>query len=186
MIGVLTGTARDAGKGTVTIQTNGGVGYIVTVTDGDKNEVLSQKTCTLYTHTALQKDTLHLFGFLDQEVYSTFLLLITVSGIGPKKAIGILATVPPNPLITAIQKGDVDTLVSFGVGKKQAQRIILDLQKSTEELTNTPDVTSDVTAALIALGYNRKEIADTLQKTTLTSTTIEGRLQEALKCMRTP
>lgn len=186
MIGVLTGEASDAGKGMVAIQTSGGVGYIVTVSDAVKNAILSQETCTLLTHTAIQKDTMSLFGFLDRDTYSTFLLLLTVSGVGPKKALAILSMVPPQPLINAIKKEDVESLVAFGIGKKQAQRIILDLQKSTESLDVSADITSDVITALIALGYDRKEIAETLKEVTLSGETIEERIQEALKHMRRP
>ncbi|MDE0243697.1 MAG: Holliday junction branch migration protein RuvA [Candidatus Kaiserbacteria bacterium] len=186
MIGVLTGMTSDAGKDMIVVQTSGGVGYLVTVSDAVKNAVLSQKESTLFTHTAIQKDTMKLFGFLDQEVYSTFLLLLTVSGIGPKKALSILSTVPPQPLIAAIKKEDVDTLVSFGVGRKQAQRIILDLQKSTEVLDDSSGITSDVITALIALGYDRKEIAETFRDVTLSGETVEQQIQEALKHMRRP
>ena len=88
MIGTLTGTVRDAGKDAVVVETGGGVGYAVTVSAATKNSILSQKSCTLHTHTAVRKDTIALFGFLEQEEYSAFLLLISVSGVGPKKAFG--------------------------------------------------------------------------------------------------
>ena len=185
MIGVLTGSATDAGKDAVIVQTQGGVGYIVTVSDAVKNIILAQDACTLFTHTAIQKDTMKLFGFLDRDIYSAFLLLLTVSGVGPKKAMGVLASTPPNALIAAIQGEDLQTLISFGIGKKQAQRIILDLQKSVEALDSRFDVAGDVIPALIALGYDRKEIADALRESSLAGETVGEQIQEALKLMRT-
>ena len=62
------------------------VWYAVTVSAVTKNSILTQESCTLYTHTAVRKDTIDLFGFLEQAEYSAFLLLISVSGVGPKKS----------------------------------------------------------------------------------------------------
>lgn len=186
MIGTVTGTAEDAGKGTVIIRTEGGVGYIISTPAAVKDTILNKKTCTLFTHTAIKKDTMELFGFLDREEYSTFLLLITVSGVGPKKALATLETMPAPTLLSAIQKEDTDTLVSFGMGKKQAQRVIMDLQRKIEISGNETGCSPDVIAALVALGYDKKEIVEVLKTVNTKNTGVKEQIQEALRAMRTP
>lgn len=185
MIGALTGTVRDAGKDAVVVETGGGVGYTVVVSVATKNSILSKKaSCTLYTHTAVRKDTIDLFGFLEQEEYSAFLLLLSVSGVGPKKALAVLDAMPVQTLLSAIQKEDVATLVSFGVGKKQAQRMVLDLQKKIEIDSADSKVSGDLIATLVALGYEKREISEVLKDVVLQSNTVEEQVQEFLKLVR--
>lgn len=181
MIGMLNGKAKDLGKGNVIIETSGGVGYVINVSESVKNTILSQKECTLYTHTAMRKDTIELFGFLENEEYSTFLLLITVNGIGPKKAITILETVPSSSLLSAISKEDSDTLVSYGINKKQAVKIILDLSKKIN--LQKDDQSSDTIIALIALGYDKREAVEAIKNIDKTGP-IEEQIQLALRSMR--
>ena len=179
MIGALTGTVRDAGKDAVVVETGGGVGYAVVVSSATKNSILSADApCTLYTHTAVRKDTIDLFGFLEQEEYSAFLLLLSVSGVGPKKALAVLDVMPVQTLLSAIQKEDVATLVSFGVGKKQAQRMVLDLQKKIEIDSADSEVSGDLIATLVALGYEKKEISEVLKDVALQGSTVEEQVQE--------
>ena len=184
MIGTLTGTVRDAGKDVVVVETGGGVGYSVVVSSATKSSILSKQSCTLYTHTAVRKDTIDLFGFLEQEEYSAFLLLLSVSGIGPKKALAVLDAMPVPTLLSSIQKEDVVTLVSFGVGKKQAQRMVLDLQKKIEVDSIDSTVSGDLVATLVALGYEKREISQVLKDAVLQGNTVEERVQEFLKIVR--
>ena len=185
MIGTLTGTVRDAGKDAVVVETGGGVGYAVVVSEATKNSILSEKSsCTLYTHTVIRKDTIDLFGFLEREEYSAFLLLLSVSGVGPKKALAVLDLMPVQTLLSAIQKEDAATLVSFGVGKKQAQRMVLDLQKKIEVDSADSEASGDLVATLVALGYEKKEISEVLKGAVLQGGTIEEQVQEFLKRVR--
>ena len=184
MIGILTGQVRDAGKDTIIVETKGGVGYTVTVSASVKSEILSQSECTLYTHTVVRKDTIDLFGFTGQEDYSVFLLLISVSGIGPKKALAVLDAVPIPSLLSAVKKEDVDTLVSFGVGKKQAQRMVLDLQKKVEFDGDDFSVSDDALVALVALGYDKREVIEAVKGATLTDLSVAEQVQETLRLMR--
>ncbi len=184
MIGTLTGKAEDAGKGIILIKTDSGVGYIAGVSATTKNTALQEETCTLFTHTVIRKDTMELFGFLEQEEYSAFLLLLTVSGIGPKKALVVTERVPVPALLQAIKKEDVDTLVSFGITKKEAQRITLELQRKIEMSENDIPAAGDVVPALVALGYDKKEIAEALKNTVLKGKTTEEQIQETLRAMR--
>ncbi len=178
------GTVRDAGKDMVVVETKGGVGYAVVVSAATKNSALSKEPCTLYTHTAVRKDTIDLFGFLEQEEYSTFLLLLSVSGVGPKKALAVLDAMPVQTLLSAIQKEDVVTLASFGVGKKQAQRMVLDLQKKIEIDSVDSEVSNDLFATLIALGYEKREISEVLKDVVLQGNTVEEQVQTFLKLVR--
>ena len=184
MIGTLTGKAKDAGKGMIIVETDGGVGYAVGVSAATKNTVLKKGTCTLHTHTVIRKDTIELFGFPERKEYSAFLLLITVSGIGPKKALTILEAMPIPTLLQTIKNEDTDTLISFGIGKKQAQRIILELQRKIETADGETGMSGDIIAALIALGYDKKEIVETLKHAPPKTETIEEQIQETLKAMR--
>ena len=184
MIGTVTGKAKDTGKGLVNMETQGGVGYSINVAGMTKENILQKDVCTLFTHTVIRKDTIELFGFLKQEEYSSFLLLITVSGIGPKKALTILETIPTETLLLAIKKGDQETLESFSINKKQAQRIILDLQRKIT-ISEDTNIANDVVAALIALGYDKREIMEAVRDTAAHDKTIEEQIQEALKTLRT-
>lgn len=178
---MLQGKAKDLGKGNIILETGGGVGYVVNVSNSVKNIILSQEKCTLHTHTIIRKDTMELFGFIESEEYSTFLLLLSVNGIGPKKAISILETIPSQALLSAISKEDTDTITSYGINKKQALKIILDLSKKIELQKN--DQSSDVIIALIALGYDKKEALDAI-KNIEKNITLEEQIQSALRSMR--
>lgn len=184
MIGALTGTVRDAGKDMVVVETGGGVGYAVVVSAATKNSILSKTSCALHTHTVVRKDTIDLFGFLEQEEYSAFLLLLSVSGVGPKKALAVLDAMPVQTLLSAIQREDVATLVSFGVGKKQAQRMVLDLQKKIEIGSVGSEVSADLVATLVALGYEKREISEVLKDIVLQGHTVEEQVQEFLRHIR--
>ena len=185
MIGALTGKIKDAGKGVLLVETEGGVGYIVATSVTTKNTAIKDGTCSLFTHTAIRGTAIELYGFIAQEEYTAFLLLIQVSGIGPKKALTILETVPVPALLRAIKREDMETLVSFGIGKKQAMQIILTLQRKIETAAEDTAYNGDIVAALIALGYEKNEITDAL-KTMGTDGTVEEQIQRALGMMRTP
>ena len=181
MIGLLQGTPSDFGKSTILIKTRSGVGYTVCVSNQTKNTTLSQETCTLYIHTNIGKDSVQLFGFIEQEEYSVFQLLLQVSGIGPKKAINIIERIPTNTLLEAISKEDPDIFITFGINRKQAMRIILDIGKKINYTTNSN--AADVITALIGLGYNKKETLNVVKQID-TNKPIEKQIQQALKLMR--
>ena len=95
-----------------------------------------------------------------------------------------METIPTETLLLAIKKGDQETLESFSINKKQAQRIILDLQRKIT-ISEDTHITNDVVAALIALGYDKREIMEAVRDTALQDKTIEEPIQEALKTLRT-
>ena len=184
MIGALTGKTKDAGKGVILMETDGGVGYIVATSATTKETALRNGTCSLFTHAAIRNNTIELFGFINQEEYAAFLLLIQVSGIGPKKAITILEAMPAPLLLRAIKREDAEEMESFSIAQKQARQIILTLQRKIETADHDIAGNGDIIAALIALGYEKKEITDVV-KNINTEDALETQIQNALKMMRT-
>ena len=124
----------------------------------------------LHTHLAVKEDDLSLYGFHNEDMLDLFRFLISVSGIGPKAGLGILSTLPTNLIASAIINGDAGLLSSApGVGKKTAERIILDLKnKIPEHLTAGTgsarpksvlnDAGNDAVEALISLGYRETSV----------------------------
>ena len=148
----------------------------------------------IYLHQVIREDAHSLYGFSTLEGKQLFLKLISVSGIGPKSALAIMANEDHAGLITAVENGDVTYLTKFpGVGKKTAQQMILDLKGKVAELVGeepTAPVTvantalDEAMAALKALGYSEKEIkkAEKYLSPNTTKSTDEY-LREALKLM---
>lgn len=152
----------------------GGVGYQVQVANPYHYEE-GQKNTRVYVYQSVSQDRLELFGFVSQEEKALFLKLISISGIGPKSALAILANPDHQGLIDAIANNDVAYLTKFPkVGKKTASRIIIELQDKLDSLTGTSsqvslDISSqpfesddpqlsDALAALKALGYADRDV----------------------------
>ena len=115
----------------------------------------------VYLHLYIKEDNLTLYGFKENEERNLFLKLISVSGIGPKSAIAILATGSVNNIAQAINKGDAKYLCKFpGIGNKSAQQIVLDLKGKIEvaQYHGNYLVLDEVHDALSALGYSDKDI----------------------------
>ncbi|MHB1937405.1 MAG: Holliday junction branch migration protein RuvA [Acidobacteriaceae bacterium] len=141
----------------------GGVGYEVTISIPTFTALPvegSEVALLIYTH--VREDTLALFGFTTPTEKRLFEKLLSISGIGPKLAITVLSGLPPERLIAAIHGQDHATLTRIpGVGKKTAERIVLELRDKLQPLTpggsagaSTP-VSEDVLSALVNLGYQR-------------------------------
>ena len=182
MIGELTGIAKDAEKGFIILKTTSGVGYSVCVTEATKRSVLETE-CTLRIHTAVRKESIELFGFTSEEEYMLFILLLTISGVGPKKAIAVIESVPATALKQAVQEENPELLVSFGMGKKQAQRITLELQKKIVMTEGETSYSNDVITALLALGYSKKEALGATKEVD-TEQPVEEQIKSALKHLR--
>lgn len=145
----------------------------------------------LYTYLQVKDDGFSLFGFLDEEDRELFLLLIGVSGVGPKVAMGIFSRFSSGDVIYFIQNGDAKSLTEApGIGKKTAQRLILELKDKVKDLhpvTPTADVVQtsravphqDALDALISLGYSPNEARDAVKG--IDSDDVEIVLKEALK-----
>lgn len=155
---------------------NQGIGYLLIVSN-PYNFTLN-KEYKVFVHQYVREDILDLYGFGSEEEKDLFLKLISVSGIGPKSALSILATGTVKEIVKAIEGRNDTYLRKFpGIGAKASQQIILDLQGKlnlTEELNVKNTKLEDVEQALLALGYNKKEIAKVLPK--LDSGADEGQL----------
>lgn len=149
---------------TYIIVENNGIGYLIITPNSYRYK--KDEEVMVYTHHYVREDINNLYGFLSKEEKELFLKLISVSGIGPKTALSILATGETDKIIFAIESEDITYLRQFpGIGPKSAQQIILDLKgKLITDYVAVNDKTTEVKEALIALGYNRNEINKTLKK----------------------
>lgn len=139
-----------------------GVGYAVHVTPKTLSQLRIGTEATLPVVLIVREDSMTVYGFLDNDERGVFELLLTVSGIGPKLAQTILAALEPSALSEALAAGNEAALVRVpGVGKKSAQRLILELgDKLVVGARATPAASSwrdDVIAALTSLGWSAKE-----------------------------
>jgi Holliday junction DNA helicase RuvA len=140
-----------------------GVGYDLTITIPTFSELGPVASdVSLFIHTHVREDALALFGFLRAEEKQLFEKLIGVSGIGPKLAITILSGMPTEQMVGAIRGNDVARLTKIpGIGKKTAERMVLELRDKLQDFGAAPVVTStslieeDVLSALVNLGYQR-------------------------------
>lgn len=148
-------------------------------------------TVRLHTHLAVREDNLSLYGFPTEEELQLFQVLLTVSGIGPRNALGILSALPPDQLVGALASGNVDLLTKVpGIGKKTAARIVLELRGKlalpTGEVPGVPPiplgVNAEVVEALTALGYSLGEASTAVSQIEVQpDTPIEERLRLALQ-----
>lgn len=169
----------------------GGVGYLVRLGARTLSALppLGSEV-TLYTHLAVKEDAHELYGFLDEHALALFELLITVSGVGPKTALGVLDldTVPNVMAAILTRRADLLTRAS-GIGTKTAERIILELQSrmalaGAEERAKTMDASREAEEALVTLGYPRIEARRALEIIeTPADATVEVLLRAALKSL---
>lgn len=147
----------------------------------------------LLTHLHVREDALTLFGFVDDEELTLFEMLISVSGIGPRSALSILSLAPVLRLKAAISSGEAELLQkSSGVGKKTAERIVLELKdkisaESFEGQAKTIQLIEsdrDVYEALTSLGYTSQQAKETLSKIDASLSETKDRLKEALKILK--
>lgn len=160
---------------------NNGIGYLIIVPNPYKYHVGEERTIYIYHY--VREDINNLYGFEDQEYRLMFIKLISVSGIGPKSALSILATDDIKGVINAIELGDVKYLTKFpGIGNKTAQQIILDLRGklATEDTIVNFSHLEDASSALLALGYSKKDVNKVL-KDIDNNLTVEEIIKIALK-----
>lgn len=170
----------------------GGIGYKVSVTldtlahiSGLKNTE-GQKV-SLWTHLVVREDVLDLYGFTNRDDLEIFQLLIEVSGIGPKSALGILSIASVETLKKAIATRDIAYLTKVsGIGKKTAEKIVLELEDKIknfgilESNTNMREE-SDALEALKSLGYSQSEAREALKQIDNDITDVSTRIKEALR-----
>lgn len=184
MIGYLEGEIKYATSGKVLLFTNG-IGFTIHL-PSSLNFVVSQKA-SLYIHTHLREDDLSLYGFNNPEDLELFELLLTVSGVGPKIALAMLSASTGEYIKKAIAESNLAFFSSIsGVGKKTAQKIILDLKskigKGDVNFRNL-EGNSDLVDSLISLGFQKSEIAPTISQIDSTIP-LKDQIKAALKLLR--
>lgn len=186
MIAKISGTLAFKVPGEVIVDV-GGIGYQVFIPLSVFYRLPEAgRAVSLHIHTHLREDALQLFGFLEPDEKGLFLLLNSVTGIGPKLALNILSGIPTDELARALREGDHPRLLSIpGVGKKLAERMIVELKdrvaaQSGEEMArgDGPPLMRDAVSALVNLGYRRAESERAVRGIVQGG---EGRLAEVLK-----
>ncbi|GGE42783.1 Holliday junction ATP-dependent DNA helicase RuvA [Pullulanibacillus camelliae] len=178
----------------VTIE-NQGIGYLIYCPNPFSFQPIGQELI-IYTYHYVREDAIHLYGFKTREERSLFKHLLSVSGIGPKGALAILATGEPQRVMQAIEDEDEKFLVKFpGIGKKTARQIILDLKGKLQgafteySLFSEPASAQEDTGleeasqALQALGYSEREIKKIMPRLENQDLTPEQYVKAALKLM---
>jgi Holliday junction DNA helicase RuvA len=145
---------------------------------------------SLYTYLAVREDALDLYGFPSSEEENFFELLISVSGIGPRSALGILSVTTVETLKKAIGTGDTSYLTKVsGIGRKTAEKVVLELRDKLRANVNIKEshhelrAESDIIEALKALGYSQNEARDTLKQVSDEIIGTNARIKEALKIL---
>lgn len=142
----------------------------------------------LFSYLHVREDALELYGFLRAKELELFEKLISISGIGPKSAMGILAVAPVDQLVAAINEGRTELLTRVsGVGKKTSERVILELKGKLTLVAADPQLftrmesDAELEELLVGLGYSRAQARATIGKIDPTITDFKLRLKEALK-----
>jgi len=179
----------------------GGVGYACKTTNHTLSYLKKGEKAKLFTYLHVREELFELYGFSTEEERNCFQLLISVSGVGPKAALSILSSSTPEQLALSIITGDEKTLtIAQGIGKKIAQRVILELkdklakgQITSGESYGGSGVTvipenkaSEAAAALAVLGYSQPEINAALKGIAVDTLTPEEIIKQALKKMMKP
>jgi Holliday junction DNA helicase RuvA len=156
----------------------GGIGYRIFISDKTRQRLSNGEEAKLLTYMAVREDAILLYGFLGQEEYDLFLVLLSVSKIGPKVAMGILSAMDPAQFVGAVKAQNVSRLTKLpGIGKKTAERLLVELKDKVgafasadmmEGVEAAPvednGITGEAVKALMSLGYEMEEITPVLQK----------------------
>lgn len=190
MFDYISGKIAAVGENRVVIDC-GGVGFAVTASAFTCADCSRKTEVKMPVYLAVREDALELFGFGSEKERELFLLLIGVSGVGPKLAITVLGGMAENRLAAAVASGDVAALSTIkGVGKKTAERIVLELKGKlpasyaeagvSVAAESVAPANDEAVRALISLGYDRKEAEATVKKVTKPGMTTEQIIRAAL------
>ena len=197
----LEGVVSDAEQNLIVLDC-AGIGFALNVSANTIASVRVGEISKLYVSESVREDAFELFGFASKEERRCFEMLISISGVGPKAAISILSSNTPGTLALAVLNGDVKTLTAApGIGKKIAQRIVLELKDKISKEASTgafnempaavmaPQQTdenpaqADAVAALLVLGYSMPEINSALQKINAEGMDAEQLVKAVLRAM---
>lgn len=185
MIAYLSGKILQKGQGFVVLQT-GSIGYQVFVNAGLQADLQIGQEVELYIHHHISETTQDLYGFKNFSELEFFKLLISISGVGPKSAIGVLAMASVEEIKESIAAGDPSLLNKVsGIGVKTAERIVLELKSKIDYLAplerGTVSASSDEIDALIALGYSLQQAREALRQVDSSVTDSGERIRMALR-----
>ena len=174
-----------------------GIGFACNTSMRTLSALKMGQEATLYTYCNIREDAFDVYGFVSPAEIRCFRMLVGVSGVGPKAALSILSANTPEDLAMAIASGNEKALtLAPGVGKKLAQRIILELKDKIGKELSSPELgfdlpvtpvgqdngkSNDVAAALSVLGYSPAEISSALRKVDITALSVEEAIREVLK-----
>ncbi len=176
----------------------GPVGFEVMSSAKTLNGLSANDSCIVFTHLITKEDGMSLYGFATREERHMFIMLNSVSGIGPKAAVLMLSAFLPGELAMHIIREDIDSLTQVkGIGKKNAGRLILELKDKIKKAAGTTGITvldnsnksissnelSEAYSAMLVLGYTEKDIKASITKVYKEGMSVEDILKEALKTM---
>ena len=186
------GTVAETGPNLAVIDC-GGVGYACATTNYTLSQLKKGERAKLYTYLYVREDIFELYGFSSQAELNSFKMLIGVSGVGPKAALAVLSSTSPQNLALSIVTGDEKALTAApGIGKKIAQRIILELKDKLAKDQSSGgaipvvlpgDKGGEAAAALAVLGYGSQEIGLALKGIDMDALPLEEIIRQALKKM---
>ncbi|MEZ4704548.1 MAG: Holliday junction branch migration protein RuvA [Bdellovibrionota bacterium] len=197
MIGWIRGRVLQVLEDRLILETSG-VGYELFLTQGLLASQVVESEQSFYVYTHVREDQLILFGFPSLVEKEIFLLLMKVSGIGAKTALSLLSSFPSSELIGVIQSKDTKRLTQVkGIGKKAAEKIVIELQDKVQHFPvsskNTADghsqgaathLRNDITSALINLGYKKPVVETAMDKLQFEETiSFDQALKESLKML---
>ena len=170
------------------VETSGGISLRVFASPHTLSALPAIGTAvTLHTYLNVREDALELYGFLNESELDLFEKLISVSGIGPKSAMGILGVSKADQLVAAINEGRTELITrASGIGRKTAERVILELKGKlaavgTQETLNLMESDVELEETLTSLGYSRVQAKSAIAKLDPRVTGFKERLKEALK-----
>jgi Holliday junction DNA helicase RuvA len=194
MIDYIKGSIAELNPAFVVID-NSGIGYMINISLTSYNQLQQDKGDALvYVYEAIREDAHVLYGFIDKKERELFLLLISVSGVGPNTARMILSSLPPAELEQTIASGNVGMLKAVkGIGAKTAQRIIVDLKDKIkvgidsliDKGQASGEVFEEALAALVMLGFSQQMSQKALKKLFMQNPSIsaEDAIKQSLKMM---
>jgi Holliday junction DNA helicase RuvA len=185
MIGSIKGKVTLKTDKFILIETNG-VGYKISISPDTLSKIENRHAeVFLFIHTHVREDAFDLYGFLEHKELEFFEMLINVSGIGPRSALTILGIASLETLRKAISTGDISYLTKIsGIGKKTAEKIIIELRDKVGENTGGSSLQEELDAleALKSLGYSQNEAREALKKVSIELDT-NKKIREALKIL---
>lgn len=186
MISKLKGTVEYKDAKFIVLQV-GGVGYKVFLSSDLIESLRESENVSLWTYLAVREDALTLYGFEEKEGLDFFEMLISISGIGPKTALGVINTATIPTLKKAISSEDISHLVKVsGIGKKIAEKIVLELKgkfgrDDSDKVSLKDEI--DTIEALKSLGYSQNQAREALKQVDKSIVSASERVKQALKIL---